>query len=81
MWFLLIGVVMLAASYFEVGGFADLAWYWLLAPFAAALLWWEVVQPAIGWDKRQKRKEADAEQARRERIRQQFLSPGQAKRR
>ena len=38
------------------------AWLWVLAPFAVAFIWWEVIAPMIGWDKRQAAKKMKEEQ-------------------
>ena len=40
MYFLLIGVVMLAMKYLEFGPVAAWSWWLVLSPFALAMLWW-----------------------------------------
>lgn len=80
MWLITIGLALLGAWYFEVGSFGELAWYWVLMPFLLAFFWFEWGERATGWDKRKRRKEADADAARKERIRQQFMNPGSGKR-
>ena len=40
MYFLLLGLIFLAMKYFEVGFVANWSWWWVLSPFAAALVWW-----------------------------------------
>lgn len=40
MWLLIVGLVAIALKYFEVGFFAGLAWWIVLLPFPAAMLWW-----------------------------------------
>lgn len=40
MGFLIAGLGLLILKYFEIGFVADLSWWWVLAPFAAALAWW-----------------------------------------
>ena len=51
--FVIIGVVLLLMKILEVGPVATLAWWWVLAPFGVAFIWWEAIVPLIGWDKRQ----------------------------
>lgn len=36
----IIGVLLLVARLAEWGPFADLSWWWVALPFAAAVLWW-----------------------------------------
>lgn len=38
----LIGILMAACKYFEIGGFGDMSWWWCAVPFAAAALYWEI---------------------------------------
>ncbi|SIP96750.1 TIGR04438 family Trp-rich protein [Pseudacidovorax sp. RU35E] len=40
MWLLVVGLLAIALKYFEVGLFAGLAWWIVLLPFPAAMLWW-----------------------------------------
>ena len=40
MYFLLIGIVMLALKYLEVGPIAGLSWWIVLSPFGLAMAWW-----------------------------------------
>ncbi len=40
MYFLLIGVAMLAMKYLEFGPVAAWSWWIVLSPFALAMLWW-----------------------------------------
>ena len=42
MWLLVVGVVAVVLKLAGVGFVADLAWWWVLAPFALAVLWWQV---------------------------------------
>ena len=40
----------------KVAGIAPVAgwsWLWVLSPWVVILLWWEVITPLIGWDKRE----------------------------
>lgn len=40
MYFLLLGIAMLAMKYMEVGPIAALSWWLVLSPFGLAVLWW-----------------------------------------
>lgn len=40
MYFLLIGLLLTLLKYFEIGFVAGWSWWWVLAPYAAAALWW-----------------------------------------
>lgn len=40
MYFLLIGIVMLALKYLEIGPVAGLSWWIILSPFGLAIAWW-----------------------------------------
>ncbi|MBP6898246.1 MAG: TIGR04438 family Trp-rich protein [Gammaproteobacteria bacterium] len=40
MWLLVVGLVAIGLKYFAVGFFAGLAWWIVLLPFPAAMLWW-----------------------------------------
>jgi small Trp-rich protein len=40
-------------------------WWWVLTPFAVLFVWWEIIAPAIGWNKKaaEKKMALEAEQA------------------
>lgn len=40
MYLLLLGIVLLALKYFQVGPVADWDWWWVLLPFPLTALWW-----------------------------------------
>jgi len=40
MYFLALGVILLALKYLAIGPVADWNWWWVLAPFALAVAWW-----------------------------------------
>jgi small Trp-rich protein len=63
--FVVIGVILVLLKVAEVGPTANLSWLWVLAPFGAAFIWWEVIAPMVGWDKRQaaKKMQKDQEEA------------------
>ena len=68
--FLGIGIVLLLMKYFEVGPVATWSWLIVLAPFAVAVLWWEVIVPLLGLDKT--KGHSDLEKAKKERIKKQL---------
>ncbi len=72
MYLVWIGVALLIAKVFAIGPVADLSWMWVIAPFIAALLWFEAFESALGLDKRKKNKEQEKEQEKARRIREQF---------
>jgi small Trp-rich protein len=41
MWLVLVGVVAVVLKLAEIGPFAALSWWWVLAPFALAAVWWK----------------------------------------
>jgi len=40
MYFLGLGIALIAMKYFEIGPVAGWSWWWVLAPFALAVAWW-----------------------------------------
>lgn len=40
MYFLALGIVLMALKYLEIGPVAAWSWWWVLAPFALAVAWW-----------------------------------------
>jgi small Trp-rich protein len=52
MWLLLVGLVLLVSKLLEFGPLAELSWWWVLAPFLLALVWWEVFERRLGLDKK-----------------------------
>ena len=67
MWFLAIGVVLLLMKWFEYGPVGNWAWWLVLIPFGLALLWFEVIEPYFGLDRKKAHDEGDKVKA--ERIR------------
>ena len=47
-----IGLLILIMKIAEFGPVANWSWWWVLAPFALLFVWWEIICPMIGWDKR-----------------------------
>jgi small Trp-rich protein len=48
----IIAVLILLMKIAEIGPVATWSWFWVLLPFAILALWWEVIAPAIGWNKK-----------------------------
>jgi small Trp-rich protein len=40
MYLLGLGIILLALKYLEIGPVASWDWWWVLAPFAGAVIWW-----------------------------------------
>lgn len=51
MYFLGLGVILLALKYLEVDPVAAWSWWWVLSPFALAVAWWAWAD-ASGYTKR-----------------------------
>ncbi len=66
MWLLLIGLVLLVSKLLDFGPLAELSWWWVLLPFLAALIWWEVFERRLGLDK--KKAFDELEKAKKDRI-------------
>ncbi|MFZ9406648.1 MAG: TIGR04438 family Trp-rich protein [Burkholderiaceae bacterium] len=47
-----IGALMVALKWFEVDPVAHWAWWWVLSPFALAIIWWEWLERLLGLDRR-----------------------------
>jgi small Trp-rich protein len=56
--------------YFEVGPFAELSWWWIVALFGVAFVWFEFVERMFGLDKRKAHEQL--EKARAERVKNAF---------
>lgn len=51
MYFLGLGLVLLALKYLAIGPVADWSWWWVFAPFGLAVAWWYWAD-ASGYTKR-----------------------------
>lgn len=70
MYFVGLGLVLLAMKYFELGVVAQWSWWLVLAPFALAVAWWTWADNS-GYTKRKAMEREDQRrQARRERTKQ-----------
>jgi small Trp-rich protein len=63
---LIIGILLAVLKYMEVGPFGKISWLWVVLPFVIVIIWWEIVMPLFGLDK--KKEHADAELAKKQRL-------------
>ncbi len=47
-----VATIILLLKLAEIGPPATWSWFWVLLPFAVLALWWNVITPLIGWDKK-----------------------------
>ena len=59
MYFLGLGVILLALKYLEVDPVAAWSWWWVLSPFALAVAWWAWADSS-GYTKRKAMEREDA---------------------
>jgi len=45
-------VALIALRYFEIGPFATMSWWWVVAVAAVAFIWFEFIERILGLDKR-----------------------------
>ena len=64
MYLLLLGLVLLLLKYLQLDPVAGLSWWWLLSPFALAVLWWSWAD-RTGYTQRQEGRKMDERKARR----------------
>jgi small Trp-rich protein len=72
MWFVVIGTLLIAVKYFELG-LANVSWLWVLSPFLLAVLWWAWAD-ASGYTKRKAMEKM--EQRKEERRRKHLVNMG-----
>jgi small Trp-rich protein len=59
MYMVWLGAALVALKFFEVKWFATLSWWWILAPLGIAFVFFEVLEPMFGWDKKKGHDEND----------------------
>ncbi|MGA2549240.1 MAG: TIGR04438 family Trp-rich protein [Burkholderiaceae bacterium] len=64
--FIVLGTVLLLMKWFEFGPVAHWSWWIVLLPFAGGLIWFEIVEPMLGLDK--KKAHSDLEKVKQDRI-------------
>ena len=57
-----VGVIIFLLKILEIDPVARWSWIWVLLPFGLAFVWWEVITPMIGWDKKMAEKKMKKEQ-------------------
>jgi small Trp-rich protein len=45
-------VIVFLMKILDIDPVARWSWFWVLLPFIALMLWWNVITPLIGWDKK-----------------------------
>jgi small Trp-rich protein len=63
-------ILLLLLRFFEVGPFATLSWWWIVAVMVFAFIWFEFIEKALGLDKRKAHDEL--EKARKDRVKKNF---------
>jgi small Trp-rich protein len=67
---IIIILLLVVLRYLEIGPFASLSWWWIVGLMAAAFVWFEFIEKALGLDKRKAHDES--EKARRDRVNKNF---------
>ena len=67
MYLVLLGLLLLALKWMEVEPVAQWAWWWVLAPFGGALLWWAWADATGYYKRREMRKLDERRELRRQR--------------
>jgi len=60
MWFVWSALALALLRYFEVGVFATVSWWWVIGLFAAAFVWFEIIERVFGLEKKKAMDEMDA---------------------
>ena len=57
-----VAIIILLLKLAEIGPPANWSWFWVLVPFGVLALWWNVITPMIGWDKKMAEKKMKQDQ-------------------
>jgi small Trp-rich protein len=68
MWFVAIGVLLVLLKLVGVAPIGEWAWWWILAPFAAAALWWAWADSSGLTQKKAMKRMEERKEARREKA-------------
>jgi small Trp-rich protein len=72
MWFVVLGVALIALKFAEIGFVATWSWWAVLSPFAAAAVWWSYADSS-GLTKRREMDKLEAKKSERRRINMEAL--------
>lgn len=61
------GILLIVLKLLQVGPLADLSWWWILTPLAAAFVWFELLESKFGFD-RSRADQTEWQQGRKKRI-------------
>ena len=80
MYLVWLGAILILLKLLDYGPLFDVSWWWILAPLAAALVWFEWLEKLFGRDRRNV-DHLEWEKRRKERVAAQFPDqPGKARR-
>ena len=57
----IIAVIVVLLKLLDISPVGNWSWIWVLVPFGLLMLWWNVITPMIGWDKKMAEKKMAAE--------------------
>ncbi|MGL4666739.1 MAG: TIGR04438 family Trp-rich protein [Saezia sp.] len=60
----LIGILMVAAKYFDVSYLTHMSWWWCVVPFVLAFIYWEFIDPVFHFSAKSNSKRIRKEEAR-----------------
>jgi small Trp-rich protein len=81
MYLVWLGAILILLKVLDFGPLIEVSWWWVLAPLAAAFVWFEWLEKLCGLDRR-KVEHLESERRRKERVQAEFQSPaGKATRR
>jgi len=81
MYFVGLGLVLMAMKYLAFGPVADLSWIWVLSPFALAVAWWSWADASGYTKKRAMERELERKNARIAKNRENIGTLGKSRRR
>jgi small Trp-rich protein len=80
MYLVWLGAILILLKLLDYGPLVEVSWWWILAPLAAALVWFEWLEKLFGRDRRNV-DHLEWERRRKERVASQFpQSPGKGSR-
>ena len=63
MWLAAIFVIIFLLKILDIPPVGNWSWLWVMTPFGLLMLWWNVITPMIGWDKKVAEKKMAADMA------------------